>query len=93
MVRHLLKPLWKRKGRNLLLSLEIALAFAVVFAIAAGLLRHAQLYREPIGFQWQDVWAVQLRLPDADARAREYERFVDDLKMAGALLRKSARAA
>jgi uracil-DNA glycosylase len=34
-----------------------------------------------------------LRLPDAAARAREYARFVDDLKMAAALLRKSARAA
>jgi DNA polymerase len=34
-----------------------------------------------------------LRLPDEDAKAREYERFVDDLKMAAALLRKSARAA
>jgi DNA polymerase len=34
-----------------------------------------------------------LRLPDADARAREYQRFVDDLKIAAAHLRKSARAA
>src|SRR3981081_1199563 len=34
-----------------------------------------------------------LRLPDADAKAREYERFVDDLKLAAELLRKSARAA
>ena len=34
-----------------------------------------------------------LRLPDADAKAREYQRFVDDLKMAAALLRKSAHAA
>src|SRR6266446_2108658 len=34
-----------------------------------------------------------LRLPDADAKAREYKRFVDDLKIAAALLRKSARAA
>jgi DNA polymerase len=34
-----------------------------------------------------------LRLPDADAKAREYERFVGDLKTAAALLRKSARAA
>ncbi len=33
-----------------------------------------------------------LRLPDADARAGEYERFVDDLKIAAALLRKSAHA-
>ena len=34
-----------------------------------------------------------LRLPDAEAKAREFQRFVDDLKIAAALLRKSARAA
>jgi DNA polymerase len=34
-----------------------------------------------------------LRLPDEDAKAREYERFVEDLKIAAAYLRKSARAA
>jgi DNA polymerase len=34
-----------------------------------------------------------LRLPDADAKAREYEHFVDDLKIAADLLRKSTRAA
>ena len=34
-----------------------------------------------------------LRLPDADARAREYQRFVDDLGIAAALLRTSSHAA
>jgi DNA polymerase len=34
-----------------------------------------------------------LRLPDADAKALEYQRFVDDFRMAAAVLRKSARAA
>ncbi len=34
-----------------------------------------------------------LRLPDADAKAQEYQRFVDDLRMAAAILRKSAHAA
>jgi uracil-DNA glycosylase len=34
-----------------------------------------------------------LRLPDADAKAREYQRFVDDLKMAASLLKKAAHAA
>jgi uracil-DNA glycosylase family protein len=34
-----------------------------------------------------------LRLPDEDAKAQEYERFVNDLKMAAAFLRKSAHAA
>ena len=65
MIRHLLKPLWKRKGRNLLLSLEIALAFAVVFAIAATGLRYWQLYHQPVGFAWQNVWSVELLFPEA----------------------------
>ena len=64
MIRHLLKPMWRRKGRNLLLSLEIALAFAVVFAIAATGLRYWQLYHQPVGFEWQNVWSVQLLMPD-----------------------------
>ena len=34
-----------------------------------------------------------LRQPDAEAKAREYERFVADLKIAAETLRKSARAA
>jgi DNA polymerase len=34
-----------------------------------------------------------LRLPDADTRALEYQRFVDDLKIAADLLNKAARAA
>ena len=34
-----------------------------------------------------------LRLPDEAARAREYERFVSDLRIAAALLRKSVHAA
>jgi probable DNA metabolism protein len=34
-----------------------------------------------------------LRLPDEDARAREYQRFVDDLKIAARFLKKSAHAA
>jgi DNA polymerase len=34
-----------------------------------------------------------LRLPDAEAKAREYQRFVDDLRMAADILRQSARAA
>ena len=34
-----------------------------------------------------------LRLPDEDAKAREYERFVEDLKLAAKLLKSSAHAA
>jgi DNA polymerase len=34
-----------------------------------------------------------LRLPDADAKAREYQRFVEDLKIAAHAMKRSVRAA
>ncbi len=34
-----------------------------------------------------------LRLPDADAKAREYQRFVEDLKIAAAAIKRAAHAA
>jgi putative ABC transport system permease protein len=76
MIRHLLKPLWKRKGRNLLLSLEIALAFAVVFAIAATGLRYWQLYHQPVGFEWQNVWSVELQFPESAGHEASFDPIV-----------------
>jgi putative ABC transport system permease protein len=64
MFRHLLKLIWKRKGRNLMLSLEILLAFIVVFAIAAFGVRNWQLYKLPTGFVHTDVWTVQIESGD-----------------------------
>ncbi|MFC5479288.1 ABC transporter permease [Massilia suwonensis] len=64
MFRHLLKLTWKRKSRNLMLSLEILLAFAIVFAVAAFGLRYLQLYRMPLGFEGADVWSVAIQPGD-----------------------------
>ncbi|MES2018837.1 MAG: FtsX-like permease family protein [Pseudomonadota bacterium] len=61
MFHHLLKLIWKRKGRNLMLSLEILLAFVLVFAISAFGLRYYQLYQLPIGFDAGDVWSVRIQ--------------------------------
>jgi putative ABC transport system permease protein len=61
MLHHLLKLIWKRKARNLMLSLEILLAFMVVFAIAAFAARNYQLVQMPTGFAWRDQWSVSIR--------------------------------
>lgn len=60
MFRHLLKLTWKRKSRNLMLSLEILLAFIVVFAVAAASVIALRLYQLPIGFEYDNVWAVEI---------------------------------
>jgi putative ABC transport system permease protein len=61
MLRHLLKLIWKRKSRNMMLSLEILLAFLVVFAIAAFAMRNYQLYQMPTGHAWRDQWSISIR--------------------------------
>ena len=60
MFNHMMKLIWKRKSRNLLLSLEILIAFLIVFGIAAFGARLYQLSRLPVGFQYQDVWSVRM---------------------------------
>jgi len=70
MLRHLLKLTWKRKTRNLMLSVEIMLAFVIVFVIAATGARYWQLYHQPLGFQYADVWAVQLQPPNGNLPGR-----------------------
>jgi putative ABC transport system permease protein len=60
MLRHLFKLIWQRKTRNLMLSLEILLAFVIVFAIAAFGTYYHQLYQLPIGFQYQSMWSVKI---------------------------------
>jgi putative ABC transport system permease protein len=60
MFRHMMKLIWKRKSRNLMLSLEILIAFVIVFAVAAACARYSQLYRLPVGFAYQDVWSVSM---------------------------------
>ncbi|HMB58005.1 MAG TPA: FtsX-like permease family protein [Arenimonas sp.] len=80
MFRQLLKPIWKRKSRNLMLSLEIALAFVVVFAIAAAASRYYQLYHLPTGFNYEDVWSVQMELPNDDDAMKNDAQMYDKFK-------------
>jgi putative ABC transport system permease protein len=61
MFRHLLKLVWKRKTRNLMLSLEILLAFVIVFAVSAFAVRSYHLYQLPIGFVYDNLWAADIR--------------------------------
>jgi len=61
MFRHLFLLIWKRKSRNLMLSLEILIAFVVVFAIAGFAVRSAELYRLPTGFSIDNVWSVRIK--------------------------------
>lgn len=68
MIRHLLRLVWNRKRSNALLMLEIFFSFLVVFAVATAVSFAAMAYRRPLGFAWQDVWAVSADDQGAHAR-------------------------
>ena len=75
MLRHLLKLIWKRKSRNVMLTLEILLAFLVLFAIAAFGVRSYELYHMPTGFDWRDQWAVRIRATDLKNDAALFDQY------------------
>jgi len=60
MIRHLLKLVWNRKKTHALIMVEIFLAFVVVFALLSSSIHFGTLYREPLGFEYDDVWVVSV---------------------------------
>ena len=60
MIHHIFKLVWQRKSRHLLLSLEILLAFLVVFALCAAAGRYYQLFQLPTGLNHQARWLVSI---------------------------------
>ncbi len=61
MLTHLLKLIWQRKTRHLMLSLELFFTFIVVFAVCAFALRTQQLYDMPLGFAYHQVWSIDVQ--------------------------------
>jgi len=60
MIVHLLKLVWNRKRTNLLLVAEIFLSFLVVFTVAAMGLHLYDRFSAPLGFDYHDVWHVDV---------------------------------
>jgi putative ABC transport system permease protein len=61
MFEHALKLVWNRRNANLLVVVEIGLAFAATFVVLALGVHYWVSYQRPLGFQYDDVWRVQLQ--------------------------------
>lgn len=62
MMRHLLRLVWNRKRANALIMLEIFFTFLVLFAVGTLGAYLWDNWRHPLGFDWQNVWAVKLEM-------------------------------
>jgi putative ABC transport system permease protein len=60
MTRHLLRLMWNRKRQNLLLVLEVGVAFLVVVVVAVLGLHFGRNSMLPLGFDAEDVWTLEV---------------------------------
>ena len=65
MTRHLLKLVWNRKRANALIILEIFFTFLVVFGVGTLGLYFWDNWHRPLGFDWKNVWAVEVDMQQA----------------------------
>lgn len=60
MIRHLIKLIWNKRGTHALLIIEIWASFMVLFGVLSMIVYNFTNYLEPIGFQYEQVWNLDL---------------------------------
>lgn len=61
MIPHLFKLIWNKKKTHALLIVEIWASFMVLFGLATLIVVNVRNYREPLGFSYENVWAIGLK--------------------------------
>ena len=61
MLRHLFTLIWNRKRANLLLISEVFFSFVVLFGVGTVLITAGKNYFTPHGFNYEQVWRLQVR--------------------------------
>jgi putative ABC transport system permease protein len=69
MTRHLLRLIWNRRRTNFLITLEIFFAFLVLFTVTVMALQMANNYRQPLGYDIERVWTVNIGIEDGREEA------------------------
>lgn len=65
MIRHLLKMVWNRKRKNVLIIVEILCSFTALFGITLTILNFLDNSRRPLGFNWHDTWCITIQFDSA----------------------------
>lgn len=74
MLKHLCKLVWNRKRVNFLITLEILFSFIVVFAVIVFAVYYTDNYRQPLGFDYENVWYIGVdRRSGSDERDKQQQ--------------------
>ncbi len=88
MIKHLIKLVWNRKRFNFLITLEILVSFLVLFVVMMFVAYYANNYRQPLGFEYENVWNINIDVkqesddyftPEQQALTRQLFNTVKDL--------------
>lgn len=60
MIKHIFKLIWNNRRNNVLILLEIFLAFLVLFAVLSYVTYNVRMFSEPMGFNTEDKWIINL---------------------------------
>ncbi len=63
MFKHLFKLIWNKKKQNFLLMTEMFFSFLVMFAVFSLVVYEYQNYKKPMGFDYENVWTVNISYP------------------------------
>lgn len=74
MALHLLKLIWNRKRTNLLIIAEILLSFIVLAAVSTLGVHYYRNHQQPLGFSYERIWDVHVRVPRGLKSSPEVER-------------------
>jgi putative ABC transport system permease protein len=58
-IRHIFKLIWNRRRSNFLVVAEVLFSFLALFGIVTMGVYYADNYRQPLGFNYDNVWLVE----------------------------------
>ena len=71
MIGHYLKLVWNRRRANSLILAEVLISFLVLCAIFGVVAYYATHWRRPLGFDYRNVWTVEVSIPQTALGDRE----------------------
>ncbi|MBD0375043.1 MAG: ABC transporter permease [Flavisolibacter sp.] len=80
MFSHLFKLIWNKKKQNFLLIIEMFVSFIVLFAVFTMIVRAYSSYKQPMGFDYENVWAINFAPPQNISTTDSVALFHDALK-------------
>lgn len=71
MIGHYLKLVWNRRRANSLILAEILISFLVLCVIFGVVAYYATNWRRPLGFDYRNLWTVEVGIPQSTLGDRE----------------------